>query len=43
MALMQIQSPPPGATVEGWIALCVGEATEVARVWRLMLPSLSHQ
>jgi hypothetical protein len=30
MALMQIQSPPPGATVEGWIALCVGEATGVA-------------
>jgi hypothetical protein len=32
MALMQIQSPPPGATIEGWIALCVGEAAGVARV-----------
>ena len=32
MLLTQIQSPPPGATVVGWIALCVGEATGVARV-----------
>jgi hypothetical protein len=32
MLLRHIQSPPPGATVEGWTALCVGEATEVARV-----------